>query len=332
MWPNDLKVIYSRLRNLNPKHHFAEGARPYIFQEVIDYGGEAISKREYNDIGAVTEFRYGMELSNALHGNNPLKWFVNWGESWSLLPSKDALVFIDNHDTQRGNHDILTYKSSKLYKASIYTRQSIGRSRFFENLARDAADGGGDRLLKTVTRYDDSSQMAVAFMLAHPFGTPRIMSSFDFNDFNASPPQDSDGNILSPVINADDTCGNGWICEHRWRQIYNMVRFRNAVNRTNGVNNWWDNGQNQIAFCRGNAGFVAINGDRFDLKRTLFVCLPPGIYCDVISGNLENNRCTGKTVKVGENKLAYVEILTSEEDGVLAIHEKVKRKVQTIGI
>ncbi|XP_070169478.1 alpha-amylase 4N-like isoform X1 [Polyergus mexicanus] len=66
------------------------------------------------------------------------------------------------------------------------------------------------------------------------------------------PPHDSAGNTLSPIINSDNTCDNGWICEHRWRQIYNMVRFRNAVNKTS-INNWWDNGQNQIAFCRGNA-------------------------------------------------------------------------------
>jgi len=118
MWPNDLKVIYSRLKNLNTEHHFPSGARPYIFQEVIDYGGEAVSKYEYNSFGAVTEFRYGMEISNALNGKNLLKWFVSWGEAWGLLPSRDALVFIDNHDTQRSNSDILTYKSSKLYKAS----------------------------------------------------------------------------------------------------------------------------------------------------------------------------------------------------------------------
>jgi len=118
MWPEDLKVIYSRVKNLNPKHNFPSGARPYVFQEVIDYGGEAISKYEYNSFGAVTEFRYGMELSNALNGKNQLKWFSNWGEAWGLLPSQDAVVFIDNHDTQRGHPEILTYKSSKKYKAS----------------------------------------------------------------------------------------------------------------------------------------------------------------------------------------------------------------------
>ncbi|KAG5329743.1 AM4N amylase, partial [Acromyrmex heyeri] len=285
MWPEDLKVIYSRVKNLNPKYNFPSGARPYVFQEVIDYGGEAVSKYEYNSFGAVTEFRYGMELSNALNGKNNLKWFSNWGEAWGLLPSQDALVFIDNHDTQRSHPEILTYKSSKKYKAMIL-------------------------------------QMAVAFMLAHPYGTARIMSSFAFDNFDANPPQDSKGNLISPTINSDNTCGNGWICEHRWRQIYNMVRFRNAANNTD-LNNWWDNGQNQIAFSRGNAGFIAINGDGYDFKQHLFTSLQPGTYCDVISGNLENNKCTGKIVRVDQSGKAYIEILANEEDGVLAIHRQV---------
>ncbi|KAG7210988.1 hypothetical protein KM043_016357 [Ampulex compressa] len=282
MWPQDLKVIYSRLHNLSTAHGFANNSRPYIFQEVIDWGNEAISKYEYNDMAAVTEFKHGHEISNALRGNNLLKWFVSWGEAWSLLPSKDALVFIDNHDTQRNVHSVtLTYRQSKLYK------------------------------------------MAVAFMLAHPYGTPRVMSSFDFHGFNDSPPSDGQGNILSPIIYEDDTCGNGWICEHRWRQIYNMARFRNAVNGT-AVNGWWDNGANQIAFCRGTAGFVALNGERSDLRRVLDTCMPPGKYCDVISGNLVNGRCTGKTITVGEDGKGHIEIRTADEDGVLAIHHQAK--------
>ena len=116
MWPSDLNVIYSRIKNLNPKHGFPANARPYIYQEVIDYGNEAISKHEYNQLAAVIEFKYAAEISNAFRGNNNLKWFVNWGEKWGLLPSRDALVFVDNHDTQRDNPQILTYKSSKMYK------------------------------------------------------------------------------------------------------------------------------------------------------------------------------------------------------------------------
>lgn len=159
-------------------------------------------------------------------------------------------------------------------------------------------------------------------MLAQNYGIPRVMSSFDYQDFDQGPPQDDQGRIVSPAIHADNTCGNGWVCEHRWRQIYNMIGFRNAANGTN-VNNWWDNGSNQIAFCRGNAGFVAFNGDQYDMKVTIRSCLPAGRYCDVISGDLQNGRCTGKVVNVESNGNMYVEILKSEQDGVLAIHKDV---------
>ncbi|CAK9827439.1 Alpha-amylase-related protein [Anthophora retusa] len=281
MWPADLNIIYSRLNNLNTVHGFPANSRPYIYQEVIDYGQEPISKREYNKIAAVIEFAYAHEIINSFQGHNLLKWFVNWGEKWNLLPSSDALVFIDNHDTQRDSGEVLTYKSSKLYK------------------------------------------MAVAFMLAHPYGTPKVMSSYDFNNRDQGPPQDNNQNIRSPLIRPDNTCGNGWICEHRWRQIYNMVGFRNIVKGTS-VDKWWDNGSNQIAFCRGNRGFVAINGDKYDLKATLMTCLPAGQYCDVISGSLVNGRCTGKVVNVQNNSNAYVEITQQDYDGALAIHVQAK--------
>ena len=70
--------------------------------------------------------------------------------------------------------------------------------------------------------------MAVAFMLAFPYGCPILCSSFFFYDPDQGPPN-VNGNILSPTINADGTCGNGWVCEHRWRQIFNMVAFRKVV-------------------------------------------------------------------------------------------------------
>ena len=84
------------------------------------------------------------------------------------------------------------------------------------------------------------------------------------------------------------TCSNGWICEHRWRQIYNMVKFRNVVGNEL-VSNWWNNDGNQIAFSRGNKGFIAINNDNFDLNQKLKTSLPQGVYCDIISGNLSNS-------------------------------------------
>lgn len=57
MWPNDLKEIYKRLDDLNPAFGFTPGSKPYIYQEVIFYGGEAIRPEEYTPMGYVTEFR-----------------------------------------------------------------------------------------------------------------------------------------------------------------------------------------------------------------------------------------------------------------------------------
>ncbi|XP_050666679.1 alpha-amylase 4N-like isoform X4 [Leptidea sinapis] len=281
MWPGDLRVIYDRLRNLDPSHGFASGARPYIYQEVIDLGGEVISRDEYTPLAAVTEFKFGMELSRAFTSGNQLRWLINWGPSWGLLVSGDALTFIDNHDNQRGHGaggNILTYKQSRPYKA------------------------------------------AIAFMLAHPYGVPQLMSSFDFHDTEAGPPMDSSGNIVSPSINSDNTCGNGWICEHRWRQIFQMVAFRNVAGST-GINDWWDNGSNQIAFCRGGQAFIAFNNDNWDLNQTLQTCLPAGNYCDVISGEKQGSGCSGKVVTVGSDGRAHISIGANEYDMMLAIHQ-----------
>lgn len=38
MTPSDLQYIYSQVRDLNTDFGFPSGARPFIFQEVIDLG------------------------------------------------------------------------------------------------------------------------------------------------------------------------------------------------------------------------------------------------------------------------------------------------------
>lgn len=101
-------------------------------------------RTEYTFLGAVTEFKFSHEICATFRGFNQLKWMKSWGPAWNMLPSKDAFVFVDNHDNQRqtDNSNILTYKSRQQYI------------------------------------------MAVAFMLSHTYGTPRVMSSFEFNTFD----------------------------------------------------------------------------------------------------------------------------------------------------
>ncbi|GJQ73903.1 Amy-p [Trypoxylus dichotomus] len=281
MWPEDVRIILNRVNDLNVEHGFAPNTRPFVYQEVINLSdNDAVTWRDYSGFGRVTEFRHSSEIGRVFRGYDRLVWLDSWGTGWGFMNSEYALVFVDNHDNQRGHgaggEYILTYKQSKQYK------------------------------------------MATAFMLAHPYGSTRIMSSFAFDDSEAGPPADSSDNIISPGINSDDTCTNGWVCEHRWRQIYNMVGFRNAVKGTI-IQNWWTNGDQQIAFCRGNRGFVALtNGG--SINQVMQTCLPAGTYCDVISGNLINGACTGKSINVDANGNGFISLEQYEEDGVLAVH------------
>ena len=120
-----------------------------------------------------------------------------------------------------------------------------------------------------------------------------------------------------------------------------MVKFRNIVG-DEPVANWWNNTDNQIAFSRGNKGFIAINNDNLNLNKKLKTSLPKGVYCDIISGNLSNSiwinlndnlinnyisdgtKCTGRTVTVESNGDANILIESKWEDPVIAIHIKSK--------
>lgn len=78
MWPADLKNIYDRLKNLNVEFGFPENARPFIYQEVMDLGGEIISKTEYSGMGYVTEFMISHEMGLTFQGKKPLHDLLNW--------------------------------------------------------------------------------------------------------------------------------------------------------------------------------------------------------------------------------------------------------------
>nr|A0A096XJN4.1 RecName: Full=Alpha-amylase; AltName: Full=1,4-alpha-D-glucan glucanohydrolase; AltName: Full=AmyHha; Flags: Precursor [Hypothenemus hampei]AHY03307.1 alpha-amylase [Hypothenemus hampei] len=162
---------------------------------------------------------------------------------------------------------------------------------------------------------------ANAFMLAHPYdGITKIMSSYDFSDNDQSPPSDGD-NILSPGFKEDGTCTNGWICQHRWSPIFNMVEFRSVVSGIE-LTNWWSGGDYQIAFSRGTKGTIAISIND-SLDSDVPTGLPDGTYCDVISGSLSNGSCTGKSITVSGGK-AHISIASDDREAAVAIHANAK--------
>ncbi|MEU9508347.1 carbohydrate-binding module family 20 domain-containing protein [Micromonospora sp. NPDC048170] len=141
---------------------------------------------------------------------------------------------------------------------------------------------GGDTL-----SYKNGAEYTLAgvFMLAWPYGAPHVHSGYEFSDRDAGPP--NGGHVNSCY-------SDGWKCQHAWRQLANMVGFRNAAAGT-GVTNWWTDGDDQIAFGRGNKAYVAINRTGGTLTRTFQTSLPAGTYCDVQHGDLTGGGCTGPT-------------------------------------
>jgi len=137
MEPGDIAVILERLPG-----------QPFVVQEVIDRSNEPITGEEYAANGHVTEFKYGMELFRAF-SDRDLTGLESLGSGEGWVQPELAVVFIDNHDVQRGH-------------------------------------AGGNNVL--THREWDAYELASIFMLAWPYGYPMVMSSYRFSDSEHGPP------------------------------------------------------------------------------------------------------------------------------------------------
>ena len=154
-------------------------------------------------------------------------------------------------------------------------------------------------------------------MLAWPYGSIKLMSSYYFTNTDAGPP--------SVGVDNGAHCGDGsnWVCEHRWPLIANMIAWRNAVNSAS-VSNWQEgSGGNQIAFSRGGAGFVAFNrAGSSSWSATLQTGLPAGQYCNVLASYDADKVGTCSTVTVNADGTASINVPSMS---AVALHIKAKK-------
>jgi alpha-amylase len=266
---------------------------PFIYQEVIDPGTEAIKKQDYYGLGDVIEFEYGRLVGEAFLnvGDRTVSDLLNIESQTDMVPSHQAVIFIDNHDKQRGH-------------------------------------GGGG----TYLTYHDGQlhTLAMVFMLAYPYGKPRIMSSYAFADSEQGPPADADGRTRTVYEPDVLGCGTEWVCEHRQPAITAMVAFRRATGAVPEVTDWWSNGGNQIAFGRGDRGFVVINREDTALTHTWQTQLPAGDYCEAISAEASPAATCTRIITVDESGQ-----LSTTVDGMtaIALHQEtmVRRSVGNVG-
>jgi alpha-amylase len=273
----------------------------YFFQEVIPGLGEAVTLEMYTHLGQVTDFRYALWLSPSIAREGNLQYLDSFGEAWGMLKSKDAVVFIDNHDTQRSEAE-LTYKNGKLY------------------------------------------EIANIFMLAHPYGYPKVMSSYYFDEFGTGPPlhqpvhsgefvncgvnplswepaRESDmrhhfhptHNPEHPDYHEHHPDGAAWVCEHRWTAIANMVAWRKSA-ESSDVTHFAKHGSNTISFCRGSAACVVLNRGSDTWEASLNFSVPAGEYCNVIQSD-DTSSCPSIVVNADGSAKHQVPSI-----GAIAIH------------
>ena len=85
---------------------------------------------------------------------------------------------------------------------------------------------------------------AMIFSLAHPYGTPTILSSYSFSGTDDGSPNGGAGTC------SGQGGANGWLCQHRWAAVAGMVGFHNTVGGA-ALGNWVSPQGSQIAFGRG---------------------------------------------------------------------------------
>jgi alpha-amylase len=204
----DIAVILARTARLHP------GPAPYIFSEVVNCNtDEPITTGEYTSFGDVTEFKYGQRIGETFKSGQIARLLhpeQSWN-TWNLLPSFDAVPFVNSHDTQRGgpcSDNILTYKDRPTY--------NIGQ----------------------------------VFAFSWPYGNLAMTSSYVVDNKDQGPPlpsspSDGTGGPWRPsTTSAPSGCDRSfpWVCQHRWEYIASMVGFRAATLGAWSVDNGWDNG------------------------------------------------------------------------------------------
>lgn len=300
--PVDVDAIMAKV---NAATLAAGKGRPYVFLEVINNPGEAVTAQQYFGVGYasggaadVTDFLYGYRLTDAFTGRNGGTLNALFlGLTTPSLPSDKSVVFVDNHDNQRG-----------------------------------------DNLYYALPGYEQ----AVVFMLAYPLGYPSVMSSFGFEHGSprgrdAGPPSDNAGVTQSTfdasgASNCTVTLGSQqpdrWICEHRRLAIANMVAFRKAAAGTPlspcGRSEWSIGGDpNRVAFCRDGAGFVALSRSATPVTELLPTRLPAGTYCNValfvfvVASGAQPASCTGAAIVVQGDGSAMIPL---SANGMVALH------------
>jgi alpha-amylase len=247
---------------------------PYVFLEISAGRDEAVQPADYFGVGYasggaadITEFTYrGIADKFTRRGGQSLHQLSPTGpagarfteSAWGLLPSDKAVVFLQNHDTQRECG--LGYQQGDVFRLAhvFMLAHPYGYPFVLSGFAFRCPE----------QRSEGPPRDAEGW-------TTRVACASDW----------------SGAVTGE------WVCEHRDPVIRAMVGFRRRTAGA-PITQWWDNGANAIAFSRGAQGFVAINRESQPVEAVVRTALPAGRYCDLLSGGGAGGGCRGEVVEV----------------------------------
>lgn len=243
-----------------------EGTR--IMSEVIRGGGEPITPEEYTGFGEVFEFTYARDLTPPLQNgvfNDP----ELEGDRPLHVPADSALVFVDNHDTERGEAKV-TYRDPAMYVIAnaLMLADDYGTPVVYSGYAFSDRDAGAPA-------DDDGRVLPVTCAMDTPL-----------------PPDEYEDGART--------------CVQAWPAIGGMLEFRAyaaGAPRLAGV----DAGD-AYGFEREGRGVVAVNVGSEAEVIEIPTSLPAGEYCDVVSGGRDavtDDGCRGETYTVSDGVVSF---------------------------
>ena len=191
MDPADISAIESQL------------AKPvFVYQEVPWGPGQPVTPDLYESTGAVLEFRYGWDLDGVFTSGN-LASLADFGPSFNaggMIPGSDAVVFVDNQDTERDG-SMLDYADGADYTLA--------------NVFMLAWDYGTPEVMSdyAFSGYDQGPPSAGGNAISAP---------------------------ACAAVTGTGSGSGGWECEQRWPAIAGMVGWHDAAGTAAVQNWWSD--------------------------------------------------------------------------------------------
>jgi alpha-amylase len=306
-WNNQTQVQecdLSNLADLNTETDYVRGKIAGYLNKLIAYGVDGFRVDAAKHINQADLANIESRLTNTQWGARPyVLQEIFPGSSGNLAPaafeSNGSVIGFDYAYALKGQ-----------FQGNIANLRTFGSSWGLEPSAVNGvlvANHDTERNGSTLS-YKNGSQyvLATQFMLAWGYGNqPSVYSGFAFNGSDDSPPAATNG-----VVGATDCASGAWVCVDRNQGIANLVGWHNTA-RGQAVANWWDNGNNAIAFSRGNKAWIALNNSAGSVTQTFTTGLAAGSYCDIIHAlgacyTVNGAGQTTVTVNAGDSVALYL--------------------------